>query len=85
MQREDAWRAVVTPWHKLAVNVAGEVTHMFDLENDPYEMSNMANVPDHAQLQKTLLAELRRWTHKTADPFPETPARAKTMYATEFG
>jgi len=83
VQTQNAWRAVVTRQHKLAVNIAGDVTHMFDLETDPYEMNNLANQPAHAALQAELLAELGRWGSETDDTFPEKPASAKTMYTDE--
>ncbi len=81
MQGDKAWRTVVTPQHKLAINIAGKVTHLFGLTNDPYEMKNLANEKSQAALQTHLLGELKRWAKETGDPFPKTPAAAKKMYA----
>lgn len=34
---------------------------LYDLENDPHEVNNLADDPDHAEIQATLLAEIDRW------------------------
>jgi arylsulfatase A-like enzyme len=73
-----AWRAVITPQHKLAVDVQGEVRLLVDLENDPYEMSNLANQPEAEALQKELLGRLREIGKETGDPFPEPVPAAPT-------
>ena len=80
MPANKAWRAIVTQQHKLAVDVEGKVTHLFDLTKDPYEMHNLAGETLHAALEKDLLSKLRNWSKKTGDPFPKTPACAKKMY-----
>jgi len=77
------WRAVIMGQHKLVVeSINGEqtATKLFDLTNDPYEMNNLVNQPNYADLQATLLDELNAWKQKTNDPFPATPAKAKNMY-----
>lgn len=77
------WRALISGPHKLvAESVAGEqvATKIFDLAADPYEMNNLINLPQHADLQARLIDELNAWKQKTADPFPETPQSAKIMY-----
>ncbi len=81
MHGDGAWRAIVTPRNKLAVNTAGKVTHLFDLAKDPYEMKNLADEKAQAKLRTDLLAKLHRWAKDTGDPFPEVPTRAKVMYA----
>ena len=80
MQLDRAWRAVVTPQHKLAVNATGQVTHLFDLQADPYEMKNLAEERAHAALRKDLMTKLQRWARETGDTFPKTPVQAKVMY-----
>jgi len=80
MQLGKAWRAVVTPQHKLAMDIAGRVTHLFDLQADPYEMKNLAEDRSREALRKDLVARLRRWGKETGDTFPKTPAAAKVMY-----
>lgn len=34
---------------------------LFDLENDPWELHNLANNPDYAAIKNTLLSELNNW------------------------
>jgi len=34
---------------------------LYDLQNDPHEQRNLAENPDHSQVQQELLAELKRW------------------------
>ena len=34
---------------------------LYDLQNDPHEQSNLAENPDHTQVQQELLAELKKW------------------------
>ncbi|MHC4745264.1 MAG: sulfatase-like hydrolase/transferase [Planctomycetota bacterium] len=77
------WRALVSGPHKLvAESVAGEqvATKMFDLAADPYEMNNLINQPEHADLQSRLINELNAWKEKTNDPFPATPPSAQKTY-----
>jgi len=77
------WRAVIMGRHKFVVESIGGVqtaTKLFDLENDPYEMSNLVDLPEHDVLQKALQDELEAWKQKTDDPFPATPAMAEKMY-----
>ncbi len=66
-----AWRAIVTPQHKLAVDFTGKVRLLVDLEKDPYELNNLADKPEAAALQKELLAQLKEIGKRTGDPFPE--------------
>ncbi|MBL7153838.1 MAG: sulfatase-like hydrolase/transferase [Phycisphaerae bacterium] len=77
------WRAVLMGAHKFVVESVDGVqtaTKLFDLANDPYEMSNLVGLAQHGDLQARLLAELNAWKEKTDDPFPATPAKAKIMY-----
>jgi len=78
-----AWRSLVTPTHKLAINIEGKVTHLFDLEKDPYEMNNLSGERTHSAVEKELLAEMRRWAKETGDPYPAKVPAAKKMYSDE--
>jgi N-sulfoglucosamine sulfohydrolase len=51
---------------------------LYDLQNDPYERSNLAGNPEYAQIFQTLEAELKAWQGKTSDPF------ADPVYLKEF-
>ncbi len=82
-ERAGDWRAVIMGQHKFVVeSIEGiqTATKLFDLANDPYEMNNLVDLPEHAGLQEALLAELEAWKQKTNDPFPATPDKAKIMY-----
>jgi arylsulfatase A-like enzyme len=77
------WRAVIMGQHKLVVQSIDGVqtaTGLFDLANDPYEMSNLVDLPKYAGLKATLLTELNAWKQKTDDPFPAAPSKAENMY-----
>lgn len=71
-----AWRALVTPRYKLAVDNRENVRLLIDLEKDRYEMNNLANEPEHAALQERLWKQLRSIGQQTRDPFPNPVARA---------
>ena len=42
---------------------------LFDRQNDPEEMNNLAGQADHAPVQQDLEARLKRWIDQTEDPF----------------
>ena len=42
---------------------------LFDNETDPYQMSNLADLPEHAELQRQLEATLDRKLRETGDEF----------------
>ena len=63
------WRAMVTPQHKLVVDIAGDVRTLVDLQSDPYEMNNLAGTPGVEGLEAQLLQELRDMGLQTGDPF----------------
>ncbi|MCD6301970.1 MAG: sulfatase, partial [Anaerolineae bacterium] len=42
---------------------------LFDNENDPYQMHNLAELPTHDALVAELDAELQKWLDRTNDPF----------------
>ena len=65
--RKDEWRMLVRGYDKLVVDLEGTVTHLFNLADDPYEMTNLANV-SAAQLKRdSLLAIERQWMKKLRD------------------
>jgi arylsulfatase A-like enzyme len=42
---------------------------LFDRENDPYEMTNLAGSPEYAEIQQQLEKRLQQWIRDTDDPF----------------
>jgi len=55
---------------------------LYDLQVDPYEFKNLANVPKHAAVQKRLHGRLREWQRDTGDPLAD--AAALKRYTTEI-
>ncbi len=45
---------------------------LYDLENDPHEINNLANIAKYANIKKGLANELKAWQHKYGDWF-DTP------------
>jgi arylsulfatase A-like enzyme len=76
------WRALVTPTHKLVVNVSGQ-TLLYDLAKDPYELKNLADQREHAALKEELTKQLKRWAKDTDDPYPKSATPAKSSYTDE--
>ncbi len=50
---------------------------LFDLENDPWETNNLADVPEHAERINSLATELKRWQNETDDFMKDTPVLLK--------
>ena len=42
---------------------------LFDCENDPYEMNNLAGKEEYAEIQSELEGRLKKWISDTEDPF----------------
>lgn len=65
--RTDRW--VYARWHK---DEHGPL--LFDRENDPHELKNLAGQKEYAKVQQEMEDRLRRWIAETGDPF-DTGAR----------
>ena len=79
----DNWRAVVKGDYKLVTEAASSLevpTKLYNLADDPYEMENLVDMPEHAIAQADLLAEMGMWKTRTSDSFPEKPWNAEKMY-----
>ena len=50
---------------------------LYDLQADPYEWQNRADDPALADVKERLLAQLRRWQQRTADPLADRDKLAK--------
>jgi arylsulfatase A-like enzyme len=64
---KDEWRILVRGYDKLVVDMEGAVTHLFNLADDPYEMTNLANVSARQLKRDSLLAIQRQWMKKLGD------------------
>jgi arylsulfatase A-like enzyme len=60
--RDERWKLIVYP----KVNVL----QLFDLQEDPYEVHDVANQAAHAERVQSMLAELRRWQSVVGDRLP---------------
>ncbi len=75
-------RAVRTREHKLIVYPEADITQLFDLTKDPWEMHNLADDRQHAALRTSLLDRLRRLQGELEDDLPASgnlPGSAATM------
>ncbi len=80
--QQTPWRSLVTDRYKLSARLDyGQVDGLFDLQEDPFELRNLAGKPAHKRVEKELVAELRDWGKRSDDPFPKTPAMAREEYS----
>ncbi len=61
------WRMVVRGLDKLVADTDLNVTHLYNLGQDPYEMDNLAANPDHRRKRDEMQAILRDWMRRTGD------------------
>ncbi len=68
IQTTDGWKYVCTP---------GQAFMMFNLNEDPYELNNMANHMAYDEQRQRLHRRLAEWIEQTGDDFalPELPTR----------
>ena len=64
----DAWRGVRTKQHTYARFEDGEPWVLFDNKTDPYQLKNMADSPEHAELRQALEARLDALLELAGDP-----------------
>ncbi len=65
-QREE-WRMLVHGYDKLVTNADGNVTHLYNLAEDPFEKANLAEASSEQLKRDALLAQLQTWTRKLGD------------------
>ena len=61
-------RAVFDGRFKLAVNLL-TTDELYDLHEDPYEMRNLIDSPEHRAVRNRLHDRLLAWMNETRDPF----------------
>jgi arylsulfatase A-like enzyme len=65
--QKDEWRMLVHGFDKLVVDMEGNVVYLFNLAEDPYEQTNLANVSAEQLKRDSLLAIERLWMKKLGD------------------
>jgi len=78
------WRGLRTHRWVYARWLHNEDVWLFDRENDPFEMTNLAGAPEYAEIQHRLDQRLRDWIDATEDPF-ETGDRDPTTGMLSLG
>ena len=60
--RDDRWKLCVYP----------KINHrqLFDLKNDPHELNNLIDDPQHAKVRDRMLAKLQQWQTEMGDELP---------------
>jgi len=58
---------VVQGFEKLVADMEGNVTHLYNLADDPLEMVNLANVSAQQLKRDAMLALMRVWMKKLGD------------------
>lgn len=61
-------RAIVRDQYKLALNLLS-TDELYDLEQDPHELQNLIDSPDHAAVRQDLHRQLLEWMNARRDPF----------------
>jgi len=57
----------LTPAQEVLCALTMPAEELYDLENDPYEVKNLAGSPEHADVLKRLRAALEQWIANTCD------------------
>lgn len=78
-----AWRGIVTRDGYKYVCFENQEWLMFDLNEDPYEMINLAHLPLAAEKRTELNERLRSWVKRTEDDFT-VPTPEYTTFPTEY-
>jgi arylsulfatase A-like enzyme len=61
------WRSVISP-DRFQLNLSpGDQCELYDLTNDPHEMKNLFNEPEHRDRVREMAASIRMWQMATGD------------------
>lgn len=64
---EDEWRMMIRGFDKIVINREGEVTHLYNLAEDPEEAANEANGRTRQRRKDELRALIEIWRRQTGD------------------
>ncbi len=73
------WRGIVTERYTYA-RFRDTPWVLYDDRDDPYQMRNLANSPEHQALQTQLEEQLNGWLEKLGDPFASSDTVAEELY-----
>ena len=62
-------RAAVTDTHKMAIHLLDKTDELYDTVDDPDEMKNLINSPDHAEIRSRLHKRILDFMNDTRDPY----------------
>jgi hypothetical protein len=65
--QKDEWRMLIRGFDKIIFNPQLEVTHQFNLADDPSEASNLVHERDHELTRDAMLALARVWMRRLGD------------------
>ena len=63
------WRTIVYRDWKLNL-CASDQCELYNLREDPHELTNLYNVPEYADVVLLLTTKIRTWQYKTDDSVP---------------
>ena len=83
----ESWRMVRSDQYKLVMRdqssmLIENVSDLFDMDADPYELNNLKDNPAHATIKQELFDRMVQWIAETGDYWPAVTPQAKTMYTT---
>jgi arylsulfatase A-like enzyme len=82
----DTWRGLVRDdGYKLGLGTTADqmaITDLYNLNADPYELTNLKDDPAYATIKQELYDRLVQWISVTDDTYPEHPPMALNMYTT---
>jgi len=75
---QDARHYIVPRWHMFKRNdwVRQGIEELYDLEQDPWEMNNLARDPEHSETKRRLSGRLAQWMKGTDDPIIDGPIQS---------
>ena len=73
----DEWRMIVRGLDKLVVNAALEVTHLYNLGQDPDEVNNLAPEPGLQRTRDELTAHMTQWMRRIGDRMDQSGLKVR--------
>lgn len=74
---EGYWNGTLTKVQKFVVQSSFPEEVLYNVENDPYQIHNLANNPEYSKILKRMRALLDQWTDETGDTVPDLDKMTK--------